>query len=106
MNTPVPPGRIESVTSTLYRLPMPRPWGEVDSQHLLVTELRTSTGAAGTGFSWAVRAGGRAIRAMVDADTGPAAIGLNYGIKLIVKRPRPVLKGLPPLGGAPSSLSF
>ena len=27
-------------------------------------------------------------------------------IKLIVKRPRPVLEGLPPLGGAPSSLSF
>ncbi|MBS1679174.1 MAG: phosphatase PAP2 family protein [Actinobacteria bacterium] len=37
---------------------------------------------------------------------GPAAIGLNFGIKLIAKRPRPVLKGLPPLGGAPSSLSF
>jgi membrane-associated phospholipid phosphatase len=40
------------------------------------------------------------------AALGPAAIGLNYGIKLIAKRPRPVLKGLPPLGGAPSSLSF
>jgi membrane-associated phospholipid phosphatase len=37
---------------------------------------------------------------------GPVAIGLNYGIKLIARRPRPVLKGLPPLGGAPSSLSF
>jgi membrane-associated phospholipid phosphatase len=42
----------------------------------------------------------------VAAALGPAAIGLNYAIKLIVKRPRPVLKGLPPLGGAPSSLSF
>jgi membrane-associated phospholipid phosphatase len=40
------------------------------------------------------------------AALGPVAIGLNYGIKLVVKRPRPVLKGLPPLGGAPSSLSF
>jgi undecaprenyl-diphosphatase len=40
------------------------------------------------------------------AALGPAAIGLNYGIKLVVKRPRPVLEGLPPLGGAPSSLSF
>ena len=40
------------------------------------------------------------------AALGPAAIGLNYGIKVIAKRPRPVLKGLPPLGGAPSSLSF
>jgi membrane-associated phospholipid phosphatase len=37
---------------------------------------------------------------------GPVAIGLNYGVKLVVRRPRPVLEGLPPLGGAPSSLSF
>jgi undecaprenyl-diphosphatase len=36
----------------------------------------------------------------------PAAIALNYAVKLAVKRPRPVLEGLPPLGGAPSSLSF
>jgi membrane-associated phospholipid phosphatase len=40
------------------------------------------------------------------AALGPIAIGLNYWIKLLVKRPRPVLDGLPPLGGAPSSLSF
>jgi membrane-associated phospholipid phosphatase len=37
---------------------------------------------------------------------GPAAIGLNYAVKLLVRRPRPVLEGLPPLGGAPSTLSF
>jgi decaprenylphosphoryl-5-phosphoribose phosphatase len=37
---------------------------------------------------------------------GPVAIGLNYAVKLIVRRPRPVLEGLPPLGGAPSVLSF
>ncbi|HKH23062.1 MAG TPA: phosphatase PAP2 family protein [Solirubrobacterales bacterium] len=37
---------------------------------------------------------------------GPVAIGLNFAVKLIVRRPRPVLGGLPPLGGAPSSLSF
>jgi len=37
---------------------------------------------------------------------GPVAIALNYVIKAIVRRPRPVLEGLPPLGGAPSSLSF
>jgi membrane-associated phospholipid phosphatase len=36
---------------------------------------------------------------------GPVAIGLNYAVKLLVRRPRPVLEGLPPLGGAPSSLS-
>jgi len=37
---------------------------------------------------------------------GPVAIGLNYAVKLVVRRERPVLEGLPPLGGAPSSLSF
>jgi undecaprenyl-diphosphatase len=43
---------------------------------------------------------------LICAALGPIAIGLNYGNKLLVKRPRPVLEGLPPLGGAPSSLSF
>jgi undecaprenyl-diphosphatase len=43
---------------------------------------------------------------LICATLGPIAIVLNYGIKLAVKRPRPVLEGLPPLGGAPSSLSF
>lgn len=43
---------------------------------------------------------------LICAALGPIAIVLNYGIKLIVRRPRPVLEGLPPLGGAPSSLSF
>jgi decaprenylphosphoryl-5-phosphoribose phosphatase len=43
---------------------------------------------------------------LVCAVLGPIAIALNYAVKLAVKRPRPVLEGLPPLGGAPSSLSF
>jgi L-alanine-DL-glutamate epimerase-like enolase superfamily enzyme len=68
---------IETVTSRLFRLPMPRPWGvDVTSQYLIVTELTTRAGARGTGFSWAVQAGAQAILAMLDADTGPAAVGL------------------------------
>jgi membrane-associated phospholipid phosphatase len=43
---------------------------------------------------------------LICAALGPIAICLNYGIKVLVRRPRPVLEGLPPLGGAPSSLSF
>ncbi len=43
---------------------------------------------------------------LICAILAPIAIALNYVIKLVVKRPRPVLEGLPPLGGAPSSLSF
>lgn len=69
--------------------------------------------AGNNGFGWLLAGGALAA---VDARRrpawatcaalGPVAIGLNYGIKLIVRRPRPVLKGLPPLGGAPSGLSF
>jgi len=64
------------------------------------------------GAVWAVIGG---VLALVDesnreawvicAVLGPLAIGLNYGVKLVLRRPRPVLEGLPPLGGAPSSLS-
>ena len=43
---------------------------------------------------------------LICAVLGPIAIALNYVIKVVVRRPRPVLEGLPPLGGAPSSLSF
>lgn len=43
---------------------------------------------------------------LIVAALGPLAIGINFAVKLIVRRPRPVLEGLPPLGGAPSSLSF
>ncbi|HEX6752485.1 MAG TPA: phosphatase PAP2 family protein [Solirubrobacterales bacterium] len=43
---------------------------------------------------------------LICAVLGPIAIALNFVVKLVVKRPRPVLEGLPPLGGAPSSLSF
>jgi membrane-associated phospholipid phosphatase len=43
---------------------------------------------------------------LICAVLGPVAIGLNFAVKLLVRRPRPVLEGLPPLGGAPSSLSF
>jgi membrane-associated phospholipid phosphatase len=43
---------------------------------------------------------------LICAALAPIAIALNYVLKVIVKRPRPALAGLPPLGGAPSSLSF
>jgi undecaprenyl-diphosphatase len=45
----------------------------------------------------------RWLRAAVVA---PAAIGINYLVKLAVRRPRPRLRRLPPLAVAPSDLSF
>jgi membrane-associated phospholipid phosphatase len=45
-------------------------------------------------------------RWLAAAALGPAAIGINFAVKLAVRRRRPELDGLPPLGGAPSSLSL
>ena len=69
--------------------------------------------AANNGMVWVVLG---LVLALIDGDRreewlicavlAPVAIVLNYGIKAIVRRPRPVLEGLPPLAGAPSSLSF
>jgi L-alanine-DL-glutamate epimerase-like enolase superfamily enzyme len=67
---------ISSVSSSGYRLPMPVPWGPgAATQDLIVTTVQASSGETGRGFSWAVRAGGEAVRAMVEADSGPAAVG-------------------------------
>ena len=67
---------ITEVSSKLYRLPMPRPWGPaVTCQYLIATTVRSSDGGTGQGFSWAVQAGAQAILAMVQADCAPVAEG-------------------------------
>lgn len=58
------------------------------------------------GATLAILDSGRWESWLICALLGPLAIGFNYLVKLAVRRPRPVLEGLPPLGGAPSSLSF
>lgn len=40
------------------------------------------------------------------AALAPAAIGINFAVKLVLRRQRPQLDGLPALGGAPTSLSL
>jgi membrane-associated phospholipid phosphatase len=60
----------------------------------------------GIGVLLAIADGSNREAWLICAALGPIAIGLNYAVKLLVRRPRPQLEGLPPLGGAPSSLSF
>jgi L-alanine-DL-glutamate epimerase-like enolase superfamily enzyme len=66
---------VASVSAATYRLPMPVPWDGVDSQYLIATTVTASDGTTGQGFSWTVRAGAHAVQAMVDHDSGPAAVG-------------------------------
>jgi membrane-associated phospholipid phosphatase len=58
-------------------------------------------GAAG----WAVD-GRRAVRWRAAIATIAGTYGLNTAIKLLVRRRRPALPGLPPLAGTPTRLSF
>jgi membrane-associated phospholipid phosphatase len=61
---------------------------------------------AAAGLAAAVFDPPRRSRWLAAAALGPAAIGLNYAVKRAVRRRRPQLDGLPPLGSAPSSLSL
>jgi membrane-associated phospholipid phosphatase len=45
-------------------------------------------------------------RWLIAAGVAPAAVGLNYAVKLAAGRERPLITGHPPLGRAPSKLSF
>jgi L-alanine-DL-glutamate epimerase-like enolase superfamily enzyme len=68
---------VTGISSQAYRLPMPRPWGPVAScQYLVAASLDSSDGGTGQGFSWTVQPGAaRAVRAVLDADCGPVAVG-------------------------------
>jgi membrane-associated phospholipid phosphatase len=61
---------------------------------------------AAVGLSAAAFDPPRRSRWLGTAVLAPAAIGVNFAVKLAVRRRRPKLDGLPPLGGAPTSLSF
>ncbi len=61
--------RVASMSVRALRLAMPVPWGpDRAHQHVVVTELRSTDGATGCGFSWTVDAGSQAIQAMLAAD--------------------------------------
>lgn len=81
--------------------------------HAAEAAMRTLGAAGEWGAVWAVigLAGAaadpaRRCRWLRAAAIGPCAVGANYAVKVLVRRPRPRLRGLPPLAGAPSELSF
>jgi undecaprenyl-diphosphatase len=65
-------------------------------------------GAAWIAFALAAALvdGDRRARWLRTAPVAPAAVGLNFLVKVVVRRERPRLRRLPPLASAPSQLSF
>ncbi len=61
---------------------------------------------AAIGLAGAAADPARRSRWLRGAAVGPGAVVANYAVKLAVRRPRPKLRGLPPLATAPSALSF
>jgi membrane-associated phospholipid phosphatase len=58
------------------------------------------------GLAGALVDGERRARWLRTVPVAPAAVGLNYLVKVAVRRDRPRLRRLPPLASAPSELSF
>ena len=63
-------------------------------------------GWAALGVAGAALEPPRRKRFLVAASAAPAAVGINFLVKLAVGRNRPVIEGHPPLGPAPNKLSF
>jgi len=58
------------------------------------------------GLGGAVADGIRRKRWLLASGVGPAAVVLNYGVKVAIGRERPLIEDHPPLARAPSKLSF
>jgi undecaprenyl-diphosphatase len=58
------------------------------------------------GLAGAARDPRRRSRWLAATGVGPAAIGVNYAVKVLVGRDRPLIEEHPPLARAPSKLSF
>jgi membrane-associated phospholipid phosphatase len=63
-------------------------------------------GWAALSLTGAALSSGRRRRFAVAASAAPAAVGVNYLVKMAVGRSRPVIEGYPPLGPASNKLSF
>jgi undecaprenyl-diphosphatase len=106
------------------RNPALRWLGDLDQSALRLLRTRghgpvsdALVGALGTAGEWgavwaAIGITGAAVdpqrrrRWLIAAAAAPAAVGVNYAVKVAVGRGRPVIEGHPPLARAPSKLSF
>lgn len=68
--------RIAELRTSVWRIPLPRPWGpDVDHVHLILTDITDDAGAQGAGFSWTPQIGATAIHALVRDECARAVVG-------------------------------
>lgn len=69
-------GVIARLATRLVRAPLPRPWGpDVTTNTLVAVDVTTDAGHEGHGFTWTPTVGGTSVRAFIDDELAPRAIG-------------------------------
>jgi L-alanine-DL-glutamate epimerase-like enolase superfamily enzyme len=73
--------RIKRIETECYRVPLPAPWGDqthrVTHLELVLTKITGDTDDVGTGFSYTVGVGGKAIQALIEWYLAPKMIGAD-----------------------------
>ena len=74
--------RITDVRVSHYRIPLERPstdstHGEMTHFEVVMVHLEAHTGAEGTGYTYTIGQGGRAIRSLIEDDIAPLLLGEN-----------------------------
>lgn len=71
--------RIEAVETKTYRVPLASPWGDLTHRithiELVISKVTADNGLSGTGFSYSVGVGAKAIEALIDWYLTPRLIG-------------------------------
>ncbi|MBP1934698.1 mandelate racemase/muconate lactonizing enzyme family protein [Ammoniphilus resinae] len=71
--------RVAQIETNTYNVPLKKPWGDQTHQvthiEVVVTDITADNGLVGTGFSYSVGVGGKAIQALIDWYIAPKLIG-------------------------------
>jgi L-alanine-DL-glutamate epimerase-like enolase superfamily enzyme len=71
--------KIKHIESNTYNVPLKKPWGDQTHQvthiELILTDITADNGLQGTGFSYTVGIGGKAIQSLLDWYISPKLIG-------------------------------
>jgi undecaprenyl-diphosphatase len=99
---------LRSLDAALLRLMRTRGHSPAAEEAMVALGMAGEWGAvwAGGGLAAAALDPPRRRRWLAAAAVAPLAVGLNFVVKLAVRRRRPRVPGLPPLAGAPTALSF